>query len=222
MSNNKKSGGMFGKGYYIALILCAAAIGISGYVYYRNAGQTEEVLQQHETEAQVAVVATEENVPAAVTSPVTQTTETTTAPTVKKALKTASPLEGETVAVYAMDSLSYNSTTRDWRVHDGIDIAAAAGTEVKAAADGQVYTVYNDDTMGTTVVIRHEDGFVTVYASLAEEVAVSAGDKVTLGQAIGTVGETALLENAMGEHLHFSVLCNDEQMDPAEFLSLAS
>ena len=222
MSNNKKSGGMFGKGYYIALILCAAAIGISGYVYYRNAGRTEEVVQQHETEAQVAVVATEENVPAAVTQPVDPSTETTTAPTVKKALKTASPLEGETVAVYAMDCLSYNSTTRDWRVHDGIDIAAAAGTEVKAAADGQVYTVYKDDAMGTTVVIRHEDGYVTVYASLAEEVAVSAGDKVTMGQTIGAVGETALLENALGEHLHFSVLCNDEQMDPAEFLNMAS
>ena len=222
MSNNKKSGGMFGKGYYIALILCAAAIGISGYVYYRNAGRTEEVVQQHETEAQVAVVATEENVPAAVTQPVMPSTETATVPTVKKALKTASPLEGETVAVYAMDCLSYNSTTRDWRVHDGIDIAAAAGTEVKAAADGQVYTVYKDDAMGTTVVIRHEDGYVTVYASLAEEVAVSAGDKVTMGQTIGAVGETALLENALGEHLHFSVLCNDEQMDPAEFLNMAS
>ena len=76
--------------------------------------------------------------------------------------------------------------------------------------------------MGTTVVIRHEDGYVTVYASLAEEVAVTAGDKVTLGQTIGTVGETALLENALGEHLHFAVLCNDEQMDPAEFLNMAS
>ena len=222
MSNNKKSGGNFGKGYYIALILCAAAIGISGYVYYRNAGKTEEVVQQHETEAQVAVVATEENIPAAVTQPVTQPVETTTAPTVKKAMKTASPLEGETVSVYAMDCLSYNSTTRAWRVHDGIDIAAAAGTEVKAAADGQIYSVYNDDSMGTTVVIRHEDGYVTVYASLAEEVAVTAGDKVTLGQTIGTVGETALLENALGEHLHFAVLCNDEQMDPAEFLNMAS
>ena len=222
MSNNKKSGGNFGKGYYIALILCAAAIGISGYVYYRNAGKTEEVVQQHETEAQVAVVATEENIPAAVTQPVTKPVETTTAPTVKKAMKTASPLEGETVSVYAMDCLSYNSTTRDWRVHDGIDIAAAAGTEVKAAADGQIYSVYNDDSMGTTVVIRHEDGYVTVYASLAEEVAVTAGDKVTLGQTIGTVGETALLENALGEHLHFAVLCNDEQMDPAEFLNMAS
>ena len=218
MSNNKKTGGIFGKGYYIALILCAAAIGISGYVYYRNASQTEEVLQQQETEAQVAVAATEENVPAVVTQPVTQPTETITAPTEKKVLKTASPLAGETVAAYAMDCLSYNSTTRDWRVHDGVDIAAQAGTEVKAAADGQVYTVYDDDTMGTTVVIRHEDGYVTVYASLAEEAAVSAGDTVTLGQTIGTVGNTALLENALGEHLHFAVLRNDEEVDPAEFL----
>ena len=64
MSNNKKSGGLFGKGYYIALILCAAAIGISGYVYYRNASRTEEVLQQNETGVQVAVVATEEDIPA--------------------------------------------------------------------------------------------------------------------------------------------------------------
>ena len=222
MSDNKRNGRGMQKGYYIALILCAAAIGISGYVYYRNAGRTEEVVQQYETEVQVAVEATEENIPAAVTQPVTPSTETATVPTVKKALKTASPLEGETVAAYAMDCLSYNSTTRDWRVHDGIDIAAAAGTEVKAAADGQVYTVYQDDTMGTTVVIRHEEGYVTVYASLAEEVAVSAGDKVTMGQTIGAVGETALLENALGEHLHFSVLCNDEQMDPAEFLNLAS
>ena len=222
MSNNKKSGGMFGKGYYIALVLCAAAIGISGYVYYRNAGQTEAVLQQQEAEGQVAVVATEEDVPAAVTQPATQPAETTTAPTEKKALKTAMPLEGQQVAEYAMDCLSYNSTTRDWRVHDGVDIAAETGTQVKAAADGQVYTVYDDDSMGTTVVIRHEDGYVTVYASLAEEVAVSAGDTVTLGQTIGTVGETALLENALGDHLHFAVLRNDEQMDPAEFLNMAS
>ena len=220
MSNNKKSGSIFGKGYYIALILCAAAIGISGYVYYRNVNQRSEVMEQYEQDAQVAVVATEENLPAAATQ--APSTEGTTAPTQKKAMKTAAPLAGNTVAEYAMDCLSYNSTTRDWRVHDGIDIAAEAGTQVTAAAEGQVYTVYNDDTMGTTVVIRHQDGFVTVYASLAEEVMVSAGDQVALGQAIGTVGSTALLENALGDHLHFAVLCNDEEVDPAEFLNMAS
>ena len=222
MSDNKRNGRSMQKGYYIALILCAAAIGISGYVYYRNANQPEEVYQQYESEEQVAVVATDENLPAAINKPVTPPTEGTTAPTQKKAMKTAAPLAGETVAEYAMDCLSYNSTTRDWRVHDGVDIAAEAGTQVSAAAEGQVYTVYNDDTMGTTVVIRHEDGFVTVYASLAEEVLVKAGDPVSLGQAIGTVGSTALLENALGDHLHFAVLCNDEQMDPAEFLNMAS
>ena len=222
MSDNKRNGHGAFKGYYIALILCAAAIGISGYVYYRNVNQQSEALQQYETEAQVAVVATEGDLPAAITQPGTASTEASTAPTQKKALKTAAPLAGSTVAEYAMDCLSYNTTTRDWRVHDGIDIAAEAGAQVAAAADGQVYTVYNDDAMGTTVVIRHQDGYVTVYASLAEEVAVSAGDQVTLGQAIGTVGTTALLENALGDHLHFAVLCNDVQVDPAEFLNMAS
>ena len=222
MSDNKRNGRGAFKGYYIALILCAAAIGISGYVYYRNANQPEEVSHQYETEEQVAVVATEGDLPAAVTQPTSPSTEGTTAPTQKKALKTAAPLAGNTVAEYAMDCLSYNSTTRDWRVHDGVDIAAEAGTQVTAAADGQVYTVYNDDTMGTTVVIRHAEGFVTVYASLAEEVMVSTGDQVALGQAIGTVGSTALLENALGDHLHFAVLCNDEEVDPAEFLNMAS
>ena len=218
MSDNKRNGRGAFKGYYIALILCAAAIGISGYVYYRNVNQRSEVYQQYESEAQVAVVATEEHLPAAMTQPTSSSTEDTTIPTQKKAMKTAAPLAGDTVAEYAMDCLSYNSTTRDWRVHDGVDIAAVAGTQVTAAAEGQVYTVYNDDTMGTTVVIRHEDGYVTVYASLAEEVMVSTGDQVALGQAIGTVGSTALLENALGDHLHFAVLCNDEAVDPAEFL----
>jgi murein DD-endopeptidase MepM/ murein hydrolase activator NlpD len=120
---------------------------------------------------------------------------------------------------YAMDCLSYNPTTRDWRVHNGIDIAAEAGTPVCAAAAGTVYTVYEDDTMGTTVVIRHEDGYVTVYSSM-ESADVAAGDTVTLGQTIGKVGNTALLESEVGDHLHFAVSHNDEAMDPNEFLGI--
>ena len=119
-----------------------------------------------------------------------------------------------------MDCLSYNPTTRDWRVHDGMDIAAEAGTAVCAAADGTVYTTYTDDTMGTTVVIRHDGGYVTVYSSLDSALSVAAGDTVTLGQTIGTVGNTALLESAIGDHLHFSVSCNDKSVDPAQFLGL--
>ena len=89
-----------------------------------------------------------------------------------------------------------------------------------AAADGVVYTTYTDDAMGTTVVIRHEGGYTTVYSSLSEELAVKAGDTVKLGQTIGTVGSTALLENALSPHVHFSVTYQDVPMDPAEFLAM--
>ena len=134
------------------------------------------------------------------------------------ALKTAMPVAGQTVAGYAMDCLSYNATTRDWRVHNGVDIAAEAGTEVCAAADGTVYTTFEDDSMGMTVVIRHNGGYTTCYSSLGPELKVSAGDSVKLGQAIGCVGSTALTESAMGDHVHFSVTYRDEAMDPADFL----
>ena len=135
-----------------------------------------------------------------------------------KPVKTMWPVEGETAAAYAVDKLAYNETTRDWRVHNGVDLTAAAGTEVQAAADGTVYTVYDDDLMGTTVVIRHSGGYVTTYSSLSEETAVAAGDTVSCGDTIGTVGQTALTEKALEPHVHFSVTCNDQGMDPAEFV----
>ncbi len=214
MSKNKFTGG---KGYYIALVLCAAAIGVSGFLYYRNTDDTptnlgkEPVSQQQGQDVPAAATAATD--PADRTNP----TDSATKPG-KQKLKTASPVAGETVAGYAMETLSYNQTTRDWRVHNGIDIAAEAGTQVCAAADGVVYTVYDDEAMGMTVVIRHEDGYMSKYASLAEEVSVQPGDEVKLGQAIGCVGNSALLESAVGDHVHFSVTCNDQLMDPAEFL----
>ena len=226
MSNNKNTGrGIYGKGYYIALILCAAAIGITGILYYRNAQEAQQVSQEPEQQATVAVDAPQEDLVVAATNPVVvhrPEAETPVEAPASQVLKTAAPLSGETVAGYAMDCLSYNQTTRDWRVHNGVDLAAEAGTEVLAAADGVVYTTYEDDIMGTTVVIRHDGGYTTQYASLAEELMVSTGDSVSLGQAIGTVGETALVETAMGPHVHFSVLKNDESMDPNEFLALGN
>ena len=206
---------MSGKGYYIALVLCAVAIGISGYLYYRNADETKK------TDKAVSVAATNGdsgNMAVAGTQPITGQTTVKDPVTVTKPLQTASPVEGETVMVYAIDQLSYNPTTRDWRTHNGVDIAAKEDTPVCAAAAGTVHSVYEDDTMGTTVVISHEGGYKTYYASLAKEVSVAEGDTVAMGQKIGTVGETALLESAIGEHVHFSVTCNDSPMDPAEFL----
>ena len=224
MSDNKNIGrGMYGKGYYIALILCAVAISIAGFLYYRNADQTQPVLQEAEPQVTVSADVPREDIPVVATEPQQiQGAENNTVPPKKKAMVTAAPVSGQEVAEYAMDCLSYNETTRDWRVHNGVDLAAPAGTEVMAAADGVVYTTYTDDMMGTTVVIRHEGGYTTQYASLAEELKISSGDQVTVGQVIGCVGETALIETNLGPHVHFSVLCNDMTMDPAEFLALGN
>ena len=227
MSDNKRSR-RGGQGYYIALILCAAAIGITGYVYYRNANQAEPASVE-ETVAEVpALIEDGVDVPVIATQPAPKATkpaateESTTAPTEKKPLKTMSPVSGESIFGYSMEALSYNQTTRDWRVHNGVDLAAEAGAEVKAAADGQVYTVFEDDAMGTTVVIRHADGYTTKYASLAENVSVKPGDTVTMGQVIGYASDSAIVESTLGAHVHFGVTCNDVPVDPAEFLAIGS
>ena len=226
MSDNKRTGrGMFGMGYYIALILCAAAIGITSYLYYRNTQDSGDA-QILATDPDTAVVATEEGGDIAVIAtqpneeiPVIAATEAPEA-TLKRGIRTTAPVAGTEVMGYSMEVLSYNETTRDWRVHNGLDIAAEAGTPVVAAADGEIYTIYEDDTYGTTVVIRHDGGYITKYASLDPELSVKVGEKVTMGQAIGKVGATALVETAMGPHVHFSVTYQDLPMDPAEFLKL--
>ena len=223
---NNKTFGIGGKGYYIALILCAAAIGITGYVYRNNQKKVEQVSL---LETQEVVLRASETTAAATEQPETKGTAPSRAETQppqtqatvpSKPLKTGLPVQGSEAAVYSMDALSYNETTRDWRVHNGVDIAADVGTEVCAAADGEVYTVYEDDSMGYTVVIRHDGGYLTRYASLSQDIPVKSGDTVSAGQVIGYVGDSALVETTLGSHIHFSVTHQDEPMNPADFLAL--
>lgn len=239
--NNNKHSGIAGMGYYIALILCAAAIGITGYWYYRNETKVQEVSVQ-ETQDELIGSMSLEDIPAiATTQPqqsgtatLPQQKSTPTVPTapntpsvpkesqepVRKELKTVSPVGGAEVYGYSMEALSYNQTTRDWRVHNGVDLAAEDGAPVAAAADGTVYTTYEDDILGHTVVIRHQDGYTTRYSSLSENIAVKPGDTVAAGQTIGYADSTAIVELTLGTHVHFSVTHNDEPMDPAAFLAL--
>ena len=205
-----------GKGYYIALILCAVAIGISGYMYYLAVNQEDNPQLGGSNQVQ----SPGNDVQAGATLPDGSQNPGSSTEPVKRPYPIGRPVAGETIKDYAMDCLSYNETTRDWRVHNGIDIAAEAGTTVKAAAAGTVYTVFKDDTMGHTVVIRHTGGYTTQYASLSEDIAVKAGDAVQMGDVIGTVANTALLETAQGDHLHFSVTLNDKPIDPVAFLEM--
>ena len=128
------------------------------------------------------------------------------------------PLDGETAAVFSVKQLAYDATLGDWRTHDGIDIQAAAGSVVTAAAPGTVLSVDADGRLGTTIVVDHHNGYVTTYASLQPETAVLAGDTVALGDTLGSVGNTSLSEAGLGAHLHFSVVKDGQAVDPMEFL----
>lgn len=203
------------KGYYILLSLCLIAVGVSGYLFLSGAAEEAEELQP------VLSIPVEVEVPEQ-TEPVPENKEQEpSAPTVQPEAEkplTVMPVSGSVLQDYAMDRLTYNETTRDWRVHGGVDLAAEAGTPVKAAKAGTVSAVFEDSSYGITVVINHDGGYTSHYCNLDAETAVAAGDTVAAGDVIGTVGATALMERAVDSHLHFAVFENGQSVDPAGFL----
>ena len=128
------------------------------------------------------------------------------------------PLIGDIAVMYAADELIYNETMEDWRTHEGIDIAGILGAKVMAAADGTVIDLYEDDLLGTTVVIDHGNGLKSLYANLAKIPVVETGDQVAMGAVIGAVGTTAIGESSVVSHLHFAMTENDDPVDPANYL----
>ena len=237
-----------GMGFYIALLVCVVAAGVVGYFALlnnepeldnepaQNVGQTDpgpaqSVTAPEETPARPVI----SDVPVAVERPPVQTAvepepepvsgDEPALPTAgeepsiaEEPMAVVSPLAGETVAVFSVEQLTYDATLGDWRTHDGIDIQAAAGAVVAATAAGTVLSVEEDGRLGTTVVVDHHNGYVTTYASLQPETAVLAGDTVSAGAVIGTVGNTSLSEAGLGAHLHFSVTKDGNAIDPVEFL----
>ena len=223
------------KGYYIVLGLCMIAVAITGYVFISAAVRQNQAAEQQQLSVPVIIDDPEDlhhapkDAEASVSElPPPEETEKISAPVqeepptdepVLAPEQAVQPVSGTVTQNHAMEQLAYNRTTQDWRVHNGMDLSAEAGTPVVAAKSGTVTAVFDDEYYGITVVIRHEDGYTTHYCSLAENPAVSAGDTVKAGQVIGAVGTTALLEAADGPHLHFEVYCDGQPADPADFLS---
>lgn len=213
--NHDKSRSFFGgRGFYIALVLCLAAIGVAGYfVLVQQAKVAEEgkdkpVVRQEEVENVQRA-----QMPEADPEPVQETLEPE-----ELLPQVCSPLDGTTVTVFSMTELMYDETMADWRTHDGVDIRAEEGDAVKTAAAGTVKEVRYDDLMGVTVVISHADGYETQYSSLQQEPPVEQGKTVKAGDIIGLVGSTAAAEGDVGPHLHFSVSKDGRVVDPQEYV----
>ena len=99
-------------------------------------------------------------------------------------------------------------------VHTGLDFAAPAGKDVRAAASGRVVSAGWEGAYGNKIVIDHGNGYQTAYSHLSD-IDVSVGQKVQTGDHIGDIGSTG---NSTGSHLHFEVLKNDKFIDPEAWL----
>jgi len=129
------------------------------------------------------------------------------------------PVSGEVNREYAMDRLIWQPTLLHYSTHAGVDITAEEGEDVLAAADGTVTRVYEDALHGNCVLIEHDNGLETFYASLGA-VTVEEGQAVSQGEAIGTAGNTGICEVDQGVHLHFEVRKDGQTADPVQlFLS---
>lgn len=111
-------------------------------------------------------------------------------------------------------SSTFGRRNRSW--HRGIDIRAAAGTPIAAAAGGVVIASGFEARYGQMVKIEHEGGFVTVYAH-NERNLVGVGEEVTMGQIIALVGRTG---RATGDHVHFEIRYDGRVYNPLYLLPL--
>lgn len=101
-------------------------------------------------------------------------------------------------------------------VHDGLDLAAPAGTPLRAAASGEVVAAgWCDCGLGYYVEIDHGEGVHTVYGHMAEQPYVSTGQQVSQGDIIGPLGSTGI---STGPHVHFMVRLNGVAQNPENYL----
>jgi murein DD-endopeptidase MepM/ murein hydrolase activator NlpD len=103
---------------------------------------------------------------------------------------------------------------RNGAMHSGVDIAAPVGTPVLAADSGVVIFSGTLHGYGNTVIIRHDDGYATVYGH-NERNLVSEGAQVVRGQEIGAIGRTG---RTTGANLHFEVRRDNVAQNPLAYL----
>lgn len=128
------------------------------------------------------------------------------------------PLDGQIITEYTSNSLVYSETLESWVGHGAIDIGAKEGSTVKAAMDGTVKEVYEDELWGIVIVIGHKDEIETRYSNLGTKEMVRVGSQVRKGDHISTVGKTAKIEMLMEPHIHFEVTKNGKIVDPRSIM----
>lgn len=127
------------------------------------------------------------------------------------------PVSGEVLNEFSWGEL-VKSAGGVWKTHDGIDLAADNGAEVKSMTSGTVTEIYSDPLWGNCIVIDHGQTLVGCYYGLSPDISVNIGDKVSSGQVIGCIGSTADIESDLPSHLHFALKYEGSWIDPISYI----
>ena len=119
--------------------------------------------------------------------------------------------KAQPLAPFSGDELVYNATLGDWRTHNGIDLAAPAGTTVPAARAGRVTQVQDDALWGGVVEVTDADGALWRYCGL--DAAVVPGDDLAAGAPLGTAAALPA-ESELAPHIHLEYLVNNTYTEP--------
>lgn len=99
--------------------------------------------------------------------------------------------------------------------HQGVDFKGRVGSAVKSTAQGKVIFSGRKGGYGNCVIIKHRNGFQTLYGHLAS-IHVKENDVVQLGQTIGGLGNTG---RSTGPHLHYEVIKNGKRINPKDYIN---
>ncbi|NUU74692.1 peptidoglycan DD-metalloendopeptidase family protein [Paenibacillus xylanilyticus] len=127
------------------------------------------------------------------------------------------PVDKDKYRVSSLFGYRIHPITNVKTMHSGIDLAAPAGTPVKAPLDGVVTFVGTKSGYGNTIIIDHGGGFQTLYGHLLDSsTLVKNGQQVTAGEQIAGVGSTG---KSTGNHLHFEIIENGMKIDPKTYMT---
>ena len=111
-------------------------------------------------------------------------------------------------------SIVYHDNT--YMQNSGVDYVLENAFDVVSVLDGTVTKVSEDDLVGKTIEVKHDNDYVTVYQSLSE-VSVKKGDSIKQGQVIGKSGANKL-DSDLGNHLHFELYVNGQVVNPESYV----
>lgn len=212
---------LLGKGFYLVLAVCMAAMGMA---VYSALDAMDPVSPEENSSIQESIpeeldsfpIQEEEEADINEESSTPENTE----PVDNEGVATyfVLPLNGEVIKSHDSEHLQYSNTFKDLRLHTGTDIKPENTMEVISAGDGKVLSVEENTVLGNVITIDHGNAVTIRYCGI-EDITVAVGDTVDAGYVIGQVG-TVTNECSDDQHIHIEVYKDGKQINPEEFFDL--